>query len=159
MTLTSPFPRTRGRDAFLTDSAPDAYERCVDRLLRSPALRRVDGLCHWMDAAHCAEGTHGHDHQGPDPEPNRLASYQATTRISTFTSMSQNSRFVRGTSCGDVLADPRGLCKTVAWGFLSQPGPGDESSTAGHPGKTPWIARSEDIWIATPYGHRGHERP
>ena len=31
-------------DAFLADTAPDAYERLVDRLLASPALWRADGL-------------------------------------------------------------------------------------------------------------------
>ena len=46
-------------DAFLADTAPDAYERLVDRLLASPH-HGERWARHWMDLVHFAE-THGHD--------------------------------------------------------------------------------------------------
>jgi hypothetical protein len=41
-------------DAFMTDPAPDAYERLVDRLLASPAFGERWGR-HWLDVARFAE--------------------------------------------------------------------------------------------------------
>src|SRR5262249_12185080 len=50
---------------FLTDDAPGAYERLVDRLLVSPAYGERWAR-HWMDIVHYAE-THGNDQDRPRP--------------------------------------------------------------------------------------------
>ncbi|MFO1461631.1 MAG: DUF1549 and DUF1553 domain-containing protein [Verrucomicrobiota bacterium] len=118
--LTGLPPEPGAVDAFLTDSAPDAYERCVDRLLRSPAYGERWAR-HWMDAAHYAE-THGHDQDRIRTNAWPYRDYL----ISSFNSDVPYSRFVREQVAGDVLfpGDPQA---TVALGFLSA-GPWDESS-------------------------------
>ncbi|QDU29863.1 hypothetical protein ETAA8_49790 [Anatilimnocola aggregata] len=59
-------PPTLGeRSAFLDDSAPDAYERVVDRLLASPAHGEHAGQA-WLDLARFAE-TDGFEHDKVRP--------------------------------------------------------------------------------------------
>ena len=56
-TLTGLPPTPADVDAFLTDSAPDAYEKLVDRLLASP--RHGEEMArHWLDVARYGD-THG----------------------------------------------------------------------------------------------------
>ena len=56
-------------EEFLADTASDAYERAVDRLLASPHYGERWAR-HWMDVVHYAE-THGHDQDRI--RPNALA--------------------------------------------------------------------------------------
>ncbi len=55
--LTGLPPTTAELDTFLADTAPDAYERAVDRLLASPRFGEHMGK-HWLDAARYGD-THG----------------------------------------------------------------------------------------------------
>ena len=63
--LTGLPPTPEEIDAFLADTAADAYERVVDRLLASPHYGERWAR-HWMDVVHYAE-THGHDQDRPRP--------------------------------------------------------------------------------------------
>lgn len=54
LTLTGLPPTLDAMNAFLADSAPDAYERVVDRLLDSPAYGERMALA-WLDAARYAD--------------------------------------------------------------------------------------------------------
>src|SRR5262249_4845684 len=55
--LTGLPPSPADVDAFVNDAAPDAYERYVDKLLKSPAWGEHRGR-YWLDAARHAD-THG----------------------------------------------------------------------------------------------------
>jgi hypothetical protein len=61
--LTGIPPTTEELDAFLTDAAPDAYERVVDRLLASPRYGERMAI-RWLDAARYAD-TSGYQSDGP----------------------------------------------------------------------------------------------
>jgi hypothetical protein len=52
--LTGLLPTPSERDAFLADTSPDAYERLVDRLLRSPRFGERWAQ-HWLDVVRYAE--------------------------------------------------------------------------------------------------------
>ena len=52
-------------EAFVTDDAPDAYEKLVDRLLASPHYGERWAR-HWLDVVHFGE-THGYDKDKPRP--------------------------------------------------------------------------------------------
>ncbi|MBI3693263.1 MAG: DUF1549 domain-containing protein, partial [Acidobacteria bacterium] len=58
--LTGLPPTPEEVDAFLKDSSPDAYEKLVDRLLRSPRYAEKQAM-HWLDAVRYADtcGFHG----------------------------------------------------------------------------------------------------
>ena len=118
--LTGLPPEPEAVNAFLSDPAPDAYERCVDRLLHSPAYGERWAR-HWMDAAHFAE-THGHDQDRIRTNAWPYRDYL----ISSFNADVPYSRFVQEQIAGDILfpGEPQA---TVALGFLSA-GPWDESS-------------------------------
>src|SRR5262245_24886471 len=107
-------------DAFLEANAPDAYERVVDRLLRSPHYGERWAR-HWMDIAHYAE-THGHDQDRPRPNAWPYRDYL----IRSFNSDNPNARFVHEQIAGDVLW-PSDADAVIAMGFLAT-GPWDESS-------------------------------
>ena len=114
-------PPTPGElDAFLADTAPDAYSRVVDRLLASPRYGERWAR-HWMDAAHFAE-THGHDQDRIRENAWPYRDYL----IRAFNSDTPYDRFIQEQVAGDVLfpADPQA---TVALGFVAS-GPWDESS-------------------------------
>jgi hypothetical protein len=113
-------PTPQEIDAFLKDSAPDAYEKVVDRLLRSPHYGERWAR-HWMDVAHYAE-THGHDQDRPRPNAWPYRDYL----IRSLNSDKPYSRFVREQIAGDVLW-PNDADAIVAMGFLAT-GPWDESS-------------------------------
>ena len=105
---------------FANDSAPDAYERLVDRLLASPAFGERWAR-HWMDLVHFAE-THGHDQDRPRENSWPYRDYL----IRAFNADRPYARFVEQQIAGDILwpADPDSV---VATGFLAA-GPWDESS-------------------------------
>jgi hypothetical protein len=107
-------------DAFLRDNSPNAYEKVVDRLLRSPHYGERWAR-HWMDIAHYAE-THGHDQDRPRPNAWHYRDYL----IRSFNSDKPYARFVREQIAGDVLW-PEDSGAVTAMGFLAT-GPWDESS-------------------------------
>ncbi len=105
---------------FVSDPAPDAYERLVDRFLASPHYGERWAR-HWMDLIHFAE-THGHDQDVPRDHAWPYRDYL----IQSFNEDKPYARFVEEQIAGDVLYpdDPRA---TMALGFLAA-GPWDESS-------------------------------
>ena len=107
-------------DAFVTDPAPDAYERLVDRLLASPHYGERWAR-HWMDAVHYGE-THGHDQDRVRPNAWPYRDYL----IAAFNADTPYALFIREQVAADVLypGEPR---LTPALGFLAT-GPWDESS-------------------------------
>lgn len=107
-------------EAFLTDSAPDAYARLADRLLASPRYGQRAAR-HWMDAAHFAE-THGHDQDRIRENAWPYRDYL----IDAFNDDVSYTDFVREQLAADVFAidEP---AKTAALGFLAA-GPWDEST-------------------------------
>jgi hypothetical protein len=114
-------PPTPGEmDAFLSDPAPDAYEKAVDRLLESPRYGERWAR-HWLDVVHYAD-THGHDQDRPRPNAWPYRDYV----IGSFNGDTPYARFVQEQLAGDALFpdDPRGI---VATGFIAA-GPWDESS-------------------------------
>jgi Protein of unknown function (DUF1553)/Protein of unknown function (DUF1549)/Planctomycete cytochrome C len=107
-------------DAFLSDDAPDAYEKVVDRLLASPHYGERWAR-HWMDIVHFAE-THGHDQDRPREHAWPYRDYL----IRAFNRDMPYARFVQEQVAGDMLF-PDDPWATVATGFLAS-GPWDESS-------------------------------
>ncbi|MDZ4860220.1 MAG: PSD1 and planctomycete cytochrome C domain-containing protein [Candidatus Hydrogenedentes bacterium] len=61
--LTGLPPAPEEIDAFITDTAPDAYERVIDRLLASPHYGEAQAM-RWMDAARYAD-TNGFEKDRP----------------------------------------------------------------------------------------------
>jgi hypothetical protein len=105
---------------FLNDSAPDAYERLVDRLLASPHYGERWAR-HWMDLVHFAE-THGHDQDRIRPNAWPYRDYL----IAAFNRDTPYARFVREQVAADALfPEEPGL--VVALGMIAA-GPWDESS-------------------------------
>src|SRR5581483_4961760 len=76
-------------DAFVADTAPDAYEKLVDRLLASPRYGERWGR-HWLDAAHYGE-SHGYDKD----KPRRNAWPYRDYVIRSFNSDKPYARFVQ----------------------------------------------------------------
>ena len=107
-------------DAFLKDTAADAYEKLVDRLLASPHYGERQAR-QWMDLVHFAE-THGHDQDRVRPNAWRYRDYL----IAAFNADTPYNRFVQEQIAADVLFPERSEL-TPALGFLSA-GPWDESS-------------------------------
>src|SRR5262249_40107434 len=111
-------PPPRGEvAAFLTDQAPGAYERLIDRLLDSPRYGERWGR-HWLDVAHFGE-SHGYDKDKPRPNAWPYRDWV----IAAFNSDMPYDRFVAAQLAGDVLFpdDPQGI---VATGFVAA-GPWD----------------------------------
>ncbi len=104
---------------FVTNEAPDAYHRLVDRLLASPRYGERWAR-HWMDTAHFAE-THGHDQD-------RIREHAWPYRdylVQAFNADDSYSNFIREQLAADVFSsDP---AKIPALGFLAA-GPWDEST-------------------------------
>jgi hypothetical protein len=109
--------------AFLSDDAPDAYERLVDKLLASPQYGERWAR-HWMDIVHYAD-THGHDQDRPRPNSWPYRDYL----IGSLNADKPYARFVEEQLAGDVLY-PDDVAGIVAVGFLAT-GPWDESSQMG----------------------------
>ena len=106
--------------AFLTDNAPDAYSRVVDRLLASPRYGE-HWARHWLDVAHYAD-SHGHDQDRPRDNAWPYRDYV----IRSFNEDKPYARFVKEQLAGDVLF-PDQPDAAVATGFIGT-GPFDESS-------------------------------
>ncbi len=106
--------------AFLDDSAPDARERVVERLLASPRYGERWAR-HWMDVARYAE-THGHDE---DAIRENAWPYRDWL-IGAFNDDLPYAEFVRSQLAGDAMTPDA----TVATGFLAC-GPWDSSSQQG----------------------------
>jgi hypothetical protein len=104
-------------DAFLHDSAPDAYERLIERLLASPRYGERWGR-HWLDVVHYGD-THGYD---KDKRRDHAWPYRDYV-LRSFNADKPYARFVREQLAGDVLypGDPDGI---IATGFLAA-GPWD----------------------------------
>jgi hypothetical protein len=105
---------------FAEDTAPDAYEKLVGRLLASPRYGERWAR-HWIDVVHFAE-THGNDQDRVRPNAWPYRDYL----IKSFNDDKPYARFVEEQLAGDALYpdDPQA---TVALGFLGA-GPWDESS-------------------------------
>ncbi len=107
-------------EAFVADTAPDAYERLVDQLLSDPRYGERQAR-HWMDLVHYAE-THGHDQDRPRENAWPYRDYL----IRAFNEDLPYRQFVQQQIAGDVL-EPENPWALVATGFLAA-GPWDESS-------------------------------
>jgi mono/diheme cytochrome c family protein len=118
--LTGLPPSLEEIEAFVKDSAPDAYERVVDRLLASPRYGERWAR-HWMDVIHFAE-SHGHDQDVPRENAWPYRDYL----IRSLNEDKPYARFVEEQVAGDVLYpdDPEA---TIALGMIAA-GPWDESS-------------------------------
>jgi cytochrome c553 len=98
-------------DAFVTDPAPDAFERLVDRLLASPRYGERWAR-HWMDVARFAE-SHGYEQDYDRP----FAYHYRDFLIRAFNDDLPFDKFLAWQLAGDELApdDPRAMAAT---GFL-----------------------------------------
>ncbi|MFO0910928.1 MAG: DUF1549 and DUF1553 domain-containing protein [Isosphaeraceae bacterium] len=108
--LTGLPPTPEAVDQFVADSAPDAYERLVDRLLADP--RHGERWAqHWLDLARYAD-TDGFEFDQTRPNAWRYRDWV----VSAFNDDLPYDQFVRLQLAGDELAgnDPSGL---VATGF------------------------------------------
>ena len=106
-------------DAFLKDTAPEAYDKLVDKLLASPRYGERWAR-HWLDVAHYAD-SHGQDQDRFRPNAWPYRDYL----IKSLNADKPYAKFVREQVAGDVLFpdDPQAI---VATGFLAA-GPWDES--------------------------------
>jgi mono/diheme cytochrome c family protein len=104
-------------DAFLDDTAPDAYERLVDRLLASPHYGERWGR-HWLDVVHYGD-THGYDKD----KPRRNAWPYRDYVIGALNADRPYARFIREQIAGDVLF-PDDPAAVIATGFVAA-GPWD----------------------------------
>lgn len=104
-------------DAFVIDSAPDAYEKLVHRLLNSPRYGERWGR-HWLDVVHYGD-THGYD---KDKRRDHAWPYRDYV-IQSLNADKPYARFVKEQIAGDVLypVNPEAL---IATGFIAA-GPWD----------------------------------
>ncbi len=98
-------------DAFLSDTAPGAYERLVDRLLANPHFGERWAR-HWLDIARFAE-SHGFEH---DYDRKHAYHYRDFV-IRAFNQDMPYDRFVQWQLAGDELA-PGNPMALMATGFL-----------------------------------------
>ncbi|MFO0818589.1 MAG: PSD1 and planctomycete cytochrome C domain-containing protein [Pirellulales bacterium] len=95
-------PPTRSEmQAFLDDNSPNAYEKAVDGLLRSPHFGERWAR-HWMDLVRYAE-TYGHEFDFAIPHPSQYRDYL----IRAFNEDVPYNQFVVEHLAGDLLAEPR----------------------------------------------------
>jgi len=104
-------------DAFVSDPAPDAYEKLVDRLLASPH-HGERWARHWLDVVHYGD-THGYDKDQPRPAAWPYRDYV----IRSFNVDRPYGEFVRQQVAGDVV-EPGGADGVIAMGFIAA-GPWD----------------------------------
>ncbi len=103
-------PPTIGEvDEFLSDAAPDAYEKLVDRLLASPRYGERMTL-DWLDAARYAD-THGFNN-----DTTRYMWRWRDWTIDAFNSGMPFDQFVTEQLAGDLLPNPT-LDQRIATGF------------------------------------------
>jgi hypothetical protein len=119
--LTGLPPTPEEIDAFVGDTAPDAYEKLIDRLLASPRYAERWARL-WLDLVHYAD-THGYDKDKRRP----WAWLYRDWVIRAFHTDVPYRRFIRYQLAGDVLFpdDPDGIIATgfvVAgpWDFVGQ---------------------------------------
>ncbi|HEX5102487.1 MAG TPA: DUF1549 domain-containing protein, partial [Pirellulaceae bacterium] len=86
-------------EQFLSDHAPDAYERQVDRMLADPA-HGERWARHWLDLVRYAD-SNGYERDGPKPSVWRYRDYV----IAALNSDKPYDRFVHEQIAGDELAD------------------------------------------------------
>ena len=117
--LTGLPPTPEEVDAFVADAAPDAYERLVDRLLASPALRRALGaaLARRRPLRRHARLRQG---QAPRPTPGRYRDYV----IRAFNDDKPYARFVAGAARRRRALPRRPADGVAALGFIAA-GPWD----------------------------------
>ena len=107
--LTGLPPTPADRQAFLSNTSPDAYEDVVDRLLESP--RHAERLAmHWVDAARYAD-TNGYNND----ELRTLWPWRDWV-ISAFARNLSYDRFLTEQLAGDLLPDAT-ISQKVATGF------------------------------------------
>ncbi len=95
-------PPTRAElQAFLDDSSPQAFEKAVDGLLRSPHFGERWAR-HWMDLVRYAE-TYGHEFDYPIPHASEYRDYL----IRAYNADVPYNQFVIEHLAGDMLAQPR----------------------------------------------------
>jgi cytochrome c553 len=114
--LTGLPPSPEETNAFVQDSATDAFEKVVDRLLASPAYGERWGR-HWLDVARYGEST-GSGRNVPYPHAWRYRDYV----IDAFNRDKPYDRFIREQIAGDLLpaASPRDRDEQmIATGFLA----------------------------------------
>ncbi|AWM42111.1 hypothetical protein C1280_02575 [Gemmata obscuriglobus] len=104
-------------DAFVASTAPDVYERLVDKLLASPQYGERWAR-HWLDVVHFGE-THGYDKDKPRPNAWPYRDYV----IRALNTDKPYGRFVTEQVAGDVLY-PGTVDGIEALGFLAA-GPWD----------------------------------
>jgi hypothetical protein len=114
-------------DSFLTDPAPGAYERLVDRLLASPAYGERWAR-HWLDVVRFAE-SHGFEYDRLRDHAWRYRDYA----IRSLNADKPYAQFVREQIAGDVLPEVNAE-SVVATGMLvagpyDQAGAGSASAT------------------------------
>ncbi len=108
--LTGLLPTPAERDAFLADRSPDAYERLVDRLLRSPHFGERWAQ-HWLDVVRFAE-TEGFKLDKLRPDAWRYRDYV----IRVCNDDLPYDRFLRQQLAGDEL-EPNNPDARIATGF------------------------------------------
>jgi hypothetical protein len=112
--LTGLLPTPAERDAFLADPAADAYERLVDRLLRSPHFGERWAQ-HWLDVVRFAE-TEGFKLDKLRPEAWRYRDYV----IRACNNDLPYDRFIRQQLAGDEV-EPNNPDALIATGFYRLP--------------------------------------
>src|SRR5262249_28425270 len=112
-------PNTDEVARFEKDTAPDAYERLVERLLASPHYGERWGQ-HWLDVVRFAE-THGFEMNQPRPNAWRYRDYV----IAAFNEDKPYDRFVLEQLAGDALGVDAATGFLVAgpWDQVKSPDP------------------------------------
>jgi mono/diheme cytochrome c family protein len=114
--LTGLPPTLEEMESFLADRSPGAYERVVDRLLKSPQFGEQWGR-HWLDVARYGEST----------GPSRNIPYPFAWRYRDYVIESLNQdvpydRFLREQIAGDLLSfenSEQQIRQLIATGFLA----------------------------------------
>ncbi len=115
--LTGLPPKFEEVEAFAENTAADAYEKLVDKLLASPRYGERWAR-HWLDVVHYGD-THGYDKDKPRPNAWPYRDYV----IRALNEDKPYARFVREQVAGDVL-HPNTMDGVTALGFLAA-GPWD----------------------------------
>jgi mono/diheme cytochrome c family protein/cytochrome c553 len=115
--LTGLPPTPEQTEAFVADTAPDAYERLVETLLASPRYGERWAR-HWLDVVHYGD-THGYDKDKLRPNAWPYRDYV----VRAFNSGKPYARFLQEQIAGDVLF-PGTADGIEALGFISA-GPWD----------------------------------
>lgn len=135
--LTGLLPTPEERQAFLSDNAPGAWDRLVERLLASPAYGERWGR-HWLDVARFAE-SQGYERDKPrdDAWPYR------DWVIRAFNSDMPYGDFVRNQVAGDLFPSGNGG-DVAATGFLVA-GPYDEAGNGANNLSVRMKAREDEL--------------